>query len=131
MLGVLTLTRSTDPWELKGEAMNEQRFESLIDAVRAADPGVKLREQTRTPAAELMAQTRNNGGDHSQPVDAEDPEIAAALDEHIRRYEQQWQGEAIPALGGRTPRQCAADPTRRDELIRLLDSFPQQQRPGR
>ncbi|WP_043823977.1 SEC-C domain-containing protein [Rhodococcus opacus] len=130
VLGVLTLTRSTDRWELEAEAMNEPRFESLIDAVRAADPGGRLREQTRTPAAELIAQTQDNGAHPHQPVDPEDPEIAATLDEHIRRYEQQWLDEAIPALGGHTPRQCAADPTRRDELIRLLDSFPQQDRPG-
>jgi hypothetical protein len=76
-----------------------------------------------------MAKTQDAGGHPHQPVDPEDPEIAAALDEHIRRYEQQWQGEAIPALGGHTPRQCA-DPTRRDELIRLLDSFPQHERSG-
>lgn len=77
-----------------------------------------------------MAQTQDNGRHTSQSIDPEDPDIAAALDEHIRRYEQQWLDEAIPALGGHTPRQCAADPTRRDELIRLLDSFPQQERPG-
>ncbi|MFC9841644.1 hypothetical protein ACFVKB_49145 [Rhodococcus sp. NPDC127530] len=45
-----------------------------------------------------------------------------------RRNEQRWLDEAIPALGGHTPRECAADPTRRDELIRLI---PQQELPGR
>jgi hypothetical protein len=28
------------------------------------------------------------------------------------------------ALAGRTPRQAAADPTRRGDLTRLLDTFP-------
>jgi hypothetical protein len=110
--------------------MNEPRFQSLVDTVGAADPGARLREQTRTPAAELMAQAQEKGVRPSQPVDPEDPEIAAALDEHIRGYEQQWLDEAIPALGGHTPRECAADPTRRDDLIRLLDSFPQEEQPG-
>ncbi|WP_328993247.1 hypothetical protein OG394_02950 [Kribbella sp. NBC_01245] len=32
--------------------------------------------------------------------------------------------ESIPALAGATPRQAAGDPTRRDDLIKLLDSFP-------
>ncbi|WP_159924203.1 SEC-C domain-containing protein [Rhodococcus sp. WAY2] len=130
VLGALHLARDTEPWVLEVEAMNEPRFESLIDAVGAADPGARLREQTRTPAAELMAQAQDNGVLPAQPVDPEDPEIATALDEHIRGYEQQWLDEAIPALGGHTPRECAADPTRRDELARLLDSFPQQERPG-
>jgi len=130
VLGVLNLAPGTDPWVLEVEAMNEPRFESLVDAVGAADPGARLREQTRTPAAELMAQAQKKGVRPSQPVDPEDPAIAAALDEHIRGYEQQWLDEAIPALGGHTPRECAADPTRRDDLIRLLDSFPQEERPG-
>ncbi|MFD9669748.1 SEC-C metal-binding domain-containing protein [Rhodococcus sp. NPDC059968] len=130
VLGVLNLAPGTKPWVLEVEAMNEPRFQSLVEAVGAADPGARLREQTRTPAAELMAQAQENGVRPSQPVDPEDPEIAAALDEHIRGYEQQWLDDAIPALGGHTPRECAADPTRRDELIRLLDSFPQQERPG-
>jgi tetratricopeptide (TPR) repeat protein len=130
VLGAANLDRDTDPWVLEVEAMNEPRFESLIEAVRAADPGARLREQTRTPAAELMAQAQEKGVRPVQPVDPEDPEIAAALDEHIRGYEQQWLDEEIPALGGHTPRQCAADPTRRDELTRLLDTFPQQERRG-
>jgi hypothetical protein len=34
-------------------------------------------------------------------------------------------------LAGHTPRECANDPTRRPDLIRLLDSFPQNtDRPG-
>ncbi len=37
--------------------------------------------------------------------------------------EQRWCGESIPALGGLTPRQAAEDPTRREQLERLLASF--------
>ncbi|MFC9767715.1 SEC-C metal-binding domain-containing protein [Rhodococcus jostii] len=130
VLGVLNLVPGTDPWVLEVEANSEPRFQSLLDAVGAADPGGRLREQTRTPAAELVAQAEEKGVRPHEPVDPEDPEIAAVLDEHIRGYEQRWLDETIPALDGHTPRACAADPTRRDELIRLLDSFPQQERPG-
>jgi hypothetical protein len=42
----------------------------------------------------------------------------------VRGYEQSWLDESIPALGGVTPREAADDPTRRDDLVRLLDSFP-------
>ncbi|WP_422331504.1 hypothetical protein [Rhodococcus sp. (in: high G+C Gram-positive bacteria)] len=132
MLGVLNLARDTEPWVLEVEAMNEPRFESLVVAVGAADHEARLGEQTRTPSAELMAQAQaqEKGVRPVHPVDPEDPEIAAALDEHIRGYVQQWLDDSIPALGGHTPRECADDHTRRDELIRLLDSFPQQERPG-
>ncbi len=53
-----------------------------------------------------------------------------ALDRFIRDYERKWLDEPIPALAGHTPRQAAADPTRRGDLIRLLDSFPHHDRPG-
>jgi hypothetical protein len=45
--------------------------------------------------------------------------------------EAAWLDEPIPALAGHTPHECANDPTRRPDLIRLLDSFPQDTgRPG-
>ena len=54
----------------------------------------------------------------------EHPEVAAAVAKMIAGYEERWLDESIPALSGLTPREAAADPTRRDDLIRLLDSFP-------
>lgn len=39
--------------------------------------------------------------------------------------EQRWLNESVPALGGVTPRQAADDPTRRDDLVRLIDGFPE------
>lgn len=51
-----------------------------------------------------------------------DPDIARRVMEHL---EQRWCTEPVPALGDVTPEQAAADPTRRDDLVRLLDSFPE------
>lgn len=51
--------------------------------------------------------------------------IAAALEEMAGKFEAAWLDESIPALAGHTPRECADDPTRRPDLIRLLDSFPE------
>lgn len=62
---------------------------------------------------------------------ATDPAVAAALDEIIRKHEAARLGESILSLAGHTPRECANDPTRRPDLIRLLDSFPAETgRPG-
>ena len=51
-------------------------------------------------------------------------EIQAALADHIAQYETNWADSPIPALRGLTPRQAAADPTRREDLERLLAEFP-------
>ena len=39
--------------------------------------------------------------------------------------EQRWLREHVPALGGATPVEAAADPTRHEGLERLLASFPE------
>jgi len=51
-----------------------------------------------------------------------DPEIARQVMEHL---ELRWCTEPVPALAGLTPEQAAADPTRRDDVRRLIDSFPE------
>lgn len=40
-----------------------------------------------------------------------------------RQAQARWVDENVPALDGLTPRQAAADPTRREQLERLLDEF--------
>lgn len=41
------------------------------------------------------------------------------------QMEDRWMNEPVPALAGLTPREAAADPTRREQLERLLASFEQ------
>jgi len=43
--------------------------------------------------------------------------------EVVAQFERRWLDEAIPALGGMTPRNAAADPVQRVALDRLLRSF--------
>ena len=73
------------------ETMNEPRFAAL----HAADPEGRLREQTRTPAAELMEQAHDTNVLPHQTANPEDSAIAAVLDEHIRRYERQWHCQVV------------------------------------
>ena len=56
-------------------------------------------------------------------LDPNDPALASALEEFIRTQERAWLDDPVPALGGATPREAAADPTRRPDLFRLLDSY--------
>ncbi|MBC7375485.1 MAG: hypothetical protein H7323_15970, partial [Frankiales bacterium] len=51
-----------------------------------------------------------------------DPEVTRQVMEHL---EQRWCTEPVPALAGFTPEQAVADPTRREDVRRLIDSFPE------
>lgn len=57
-------------------------------------------------------------------VSPPDPGIQEAMLAFVEEQEQRWCDEPLPALGGVTPLEAAADPTRRDELQRLIASFP-------
>ena len=114
---------------------SEARIDRVLDTLHSLDPTLTLVNQSRQPArdareaATLAARTAPAGeasAHRLDPADPDpaDPELAAVLERFIRDYEQKWLDEPIPALAGHTPRQAAADPTRRGDLIRLLDSFP-------
>lgn len=124
--------------ELRGDqlhvhANSAQRFERVLSAVRTLDSSATVVSETREPAGSVEDVARLNalharaGG---ADVDSASPELVAVLEQVTRQYEQAWLNEPIPALSGRTPRECAADPTRRPDLIRLLDSFPDIDEPG-
>lgn len=119
--------------QLRVQANSEARFERVLSTITALDPSITMLTDTREPAGDLNAARQlaaHSPTEPAQALDSADPAIAAALDEMIRKHEQAWPDEPIPALAGHTPRQCASDPTRRDDLIRLLDSFPEENRPG-
>jgi hypothetical protein len=59
-------------------------------------------------------------GSSFSPDDLTSPEVLAQVREHLT---QRWLSEQVPALGGLTPVEAANDPTRRQDLIRLLESF--------
>jgi hypothetical protein len=101
------------------------RFIDLLDGVHAkltqtdfqvTDPG-QLRGGDGEPAGAQLAPA-------GEPSLTDDHEIHAALADHIAQYETNWVDSPIPALRGLTPRQAAADPTRREDLERLLAEFP-------
>lgn len=50
----------------------------------------------------------------------DEPAVRAVVEDWIDRIERRWCDEPVPALSGMTPRQAAADPTRRETLDRLL-----------
>ena len=80
-------------------------------------------------AADESQPTRRGRATRVESSSPADPELAAYLEQYMLDYERTWLDESIPALDGFTPREAAADPTRRGDLIALINSFPPPQ-PG-
>jgi hypothetical protein len=98
--------------------MAESRLNAVLTELTAALPGARLTSRQRDPI-------RPTDPPAPGPVAGAPADVPAeALAELMDRYERRWCDEQVPALGGLTPRQAAEDPTRRDELARLIASFP-------
>jgi len=118
--------------QLHVHANSGARFERVLSVVRELDPSATVVAETREPAGSVedIARLKAKHPSPGETLDPQSPELAAVLEQFTRQYEQAWLDEPIPALSGRTPRECAADPTRRPDLIRLLDTFPDVEAPG-
>jgi len=100
------------------ETMSEERLDAILGRIST----VVVVEESRDP---VIPPSRLGPRPHGGTVSPEppDPEAAAMLAEIMRNKEKAWLDQEIPLLDGLTPRQAAADPTRRGDLIALLDSF--------
>jgi tetratricopeptide (TPR) repeat protein len=128
-------TLSLDGHELTVHTNSEPRIDRVLDQLRTFELELEVVTQSRRPASDqrqvaALAAAYPAEARDTAPSPDDNPEMAAMLDQFIRDYEQRWLDEPIPALAGHTPRQAAADPTRRGDLIRLLDSFPAASSPG-
>jgi tetratricopeptide (TPR) repeat protein len=109
---------------MRVDTNSAERLQRVMDTLLELQPTLRVIEQSQRPADDVQeAMSRAPRGQTPATLDPDDPEIAAALQEMVRQHEEAWLEQAIPALGGATPREAAADPTRRPDLIRLLDSF--------
>jgi tetratricopeptide (TPR) repeat protein len=115
--GHIRATLRIDGHDLTVQANSEARVDRVLAVLRTLDPKLIVVNESRQPAV-----SSSSSADSPPPAV---PEAAAILDQFIRDYEQKWLDEPIPALSGYTPRQAAADPTRREDLIQLLASFPE------
>ena len=111
-------SRTVRAWlELDGDilgvrTLSAPRLDAVLAELRTALPDARVDSDERRPMAPDAAAPPAGG-----PVDEA---MREALLQLADRHERQWCEEHVPALGGRTPRQAAADPTRRDELARLI-----------
>ncbi|MDA8358685.1 MAG: SEC-C domain-containing protein [Actinomycetota bacterium] len=114
--------------ELTIEANSEARMDRVLGLLNDAIGPLEVLRQTSLPMSTMddLTTARSllpepNGAPPSAPELG--PETMAAMEELRSRYEERWCDDKIPALGGLTPRQAAADPSRRETLERLLRSF--------
>ena len=97
--------------------LSAARLDAVLAELRTALPDARVDGEERRPMPPDAAAPPTSG-----PVDEA---MQEALLQLADRHERQWCEEHVPALGGRTPREAAADPTRRDELARLIATFPE------
>jgi len=100
--------------------LSEERMDDVLDAL----PDMDILEDERVPirSPRDLEQLRSPGAQPSKPVEMT-PELEEFMRGRMREMEDYWLDESIPALTGLTPREAAADPTRREDLITLLNSF--------
>ncbi len=108
--------------ELTGDVNSDERATEVRALVAAAIAGAELVDDTRRTMDQALADARED--QPPPPALDDDPVAQAALSDFVADYERRWLDESIPALGGRTPREAAADPIGREELEQLLDSLP-------
>ncbi|MDE3009119.1 MAG: SEC-C domain-containing protein [Acidobacteriota bacterium] len=99
-----------------------ERFERVLKVLREDVGEFEVLDEERTELSSLgdvdAARTQT-----SSMNDEVAPEVLGAIRKLMREKEDAWLDESIPALRGLTPRQAAADPTRREDLIALLNEF--------
>jgi len=113
---IVRATLSLDGTRLEVHTNSEVRFERVLSRLADLLPSAQLVTKERRPLAPGQLPS-------FPPVEAAitDPGALAEIQDLI---EQRWLEDSVPALGGLTPRQAAADPTRREEVLRLIASFP-------
>ena len=100
------------------ETMSEERLDAILGTLTHVTVLEVTRESVTIPSP---LEPRPDGD--MRISEALDPEATEMLTQIMRQKEEAWLDEQIPLLDGLTPRQAAADPTRRNDLIDLLDTF--------
>ncbi|MBF4163990.1 SEC-C metal-binding domain-containing protein [Nocardioides acrostichi] len=117
-------TFTLDGAELLVDTNSERRHEQVLATLTSSVPELRMLDDSRRSAADMIAALDDAPDAAPAAAPPVPPEVAATMAQVMEQYERSWLDDSIPALGGVTPREAAADPTRRPDLIRLLDSFP-------
>lgn len=109
---------------------SDERLADLMARLEDLPVGGVVVEEEELSVDELPDATPRVGAELPEGMlDPEDlpPELHEALTAKMMEMERAWVDTEIPALGGATPREALADPTRRGDLLALLDEFEAQE----
>ena len=117
-----------DASSLHVSTSSEARADRVLAEVHRHLPDARVHQDRRAPLdAALLSEAKGRGlnafpiGDRFLDDEVEvTPELEAALDSMQEQFERRWCDEHVPALGGLTPREAVADPTRREQVERLI-----------
>ena len=107
------------------EANSVERFERILKVLHEEVADLEIIEEARTNLSSIgdVAAVRAEQSSKTSSNEELPTEILDAVRNLMREKEDAWLDESIPALSGLTPRQAAADPTRREDLAALLNEF--------
>jgi hypothetical protein len=122
---ILRATLHLSGSQLRVETMSETRMDRALARLSTELPDAELLSDERRP---LRPGEMPPIPDHMAAPSLGAADLTEASAQIQERVERRWCDESVPALGGLTPREAAADPTRREPLERLLVQFEQTDR---
>jgi hypothetical protein len=113
---LLRASLALDGNRLTIRANSEARIERVLRTLADVLPDARVVSDTRSPA-DIGTFLAQQGGSA--------PELTAEMIEELQEIEERrWLHDHIPALNGLTPFEAVADPTRVEQVERLLATFP-------
>ena len=111
--------------ELIVETNSVQRLDWILGELEKAIGEFEVIERSQQSLEEARANT-SVPDQEMWPEDVRE-QVRQAVDKRIDEMEDKWLTESIPALGGLSPRQALDDPTRKQDLLRLLNEFEREE----
>jgi hypothetical protein len=115
------LTREDDTLILLTNSV--ERLERVLALLEKNVADLQIVEDERTDVATARAKRISEGRAVEAPYESTSAEVLEAMRTFVLEKEAEWLDSSIPALSGLTPRQAAKDPTRREDLVALLNEF--------
>ncbi len=103
------------------ETNSSERLEQTLQTLEELIGEFEVVENTQKTISSIAENFTGHVG--IEPDQDMEEEVRNVIESHIELMEDRWLDESIPALGGLTPRQAMTDPTRKEDLVRLLNEF--------